>query len=243
MVIQKTAITVTYKRINGIKKAYYDNEESLKVFFNEATVLPVPNDAPAEIPRIIIKTLNEHAQLNISPIATTFEIYYDNEFQRNWRLCLNYIIERMTKVFDFLNTLTNNTYEYIGLITEVIYDEVKEHGTKKIAKNLLNSQKIKNIHDINIKYTFIEDKTFFVNIMLQNARIFKNNFSLNEPGCLQKNVQINESIGAVIDINDRYAFNMHNNYESDSSTLNDLVEHMDNIINNKLELLIEKGEY
>ena len=94
-----------------------------------------------------------------------------------------------------------------------------------------------------IKYTFIEDKTFFVNIMLQNARIFKNNFSLNEPGCLQKNVQINESIGAVIDINDRYAFNMHNNYESDSSTLNDLVEHMDNIINNKLELLIEKGEY
>ena len=71
MLIQGTSITVTYKKIEGIKKVYYNNEEILKSFFNEATVLPVPDDAPVEIPRIIIKTLNEHAQLNISPVAAT----------------------------------------------------------------------------------------------------------------------------------------------------------------------------
>ena len=49
----------------------------MKEHFNEATVLPIPDDAPLEIPRIIIKSLNEHSQLNISPIATTLQINYN----------------------------------------------------------------------------------------------------------------------------------------------------------------------
>lgn len=83
MIIQGTSITVTYKKIEGIKKVYYNNEEILKAFFNEATVLPIPDDAPFEIPRILIKTKNEHAQLNISPIAATFEVHYDAGFERD----------------------------------------------------------------------------------------------------------------------------------------------------------------
>ena len=74
MLIQGTSITITYKKIEGIKKAYYNNEEILKQYFNEATALPIPDDAPIDIPRIIVKTINEHAQLNISPTATTFEV-------------------------------------------------------------------------------------------------------------------------------------------------------------------------
>ena len=98
MLIQGTSISVTYKKIEGIKKAYYNNEEILKNYFNEATVLPVPDDAPVEIPRIIIKTLHEHAQLNISPVAATFEIHYNAGFEKNWELCAQYIAERMEKV-------------------------------------------------------------------------------------------------------------------------------------------------
>ena len=47
MLIQGTSITVNYKKIEGIKKVYYNNEDILKDFFNEAAVLPVPDDAPA----------------------------------------------------------------------------------------------------------------------------------------------------------------------------------------------------
>ena len=119
MLIQGTSITIMYKRIEGIKKAYYNNENILKEFFNEATVLPVPDEAPDEIPRILIKTLNEHAQLNISPIATTFEIFYNDGFERDWKACASYIFKRMEKIFEFLNMLTNNNYEYIGLVTRI----------------------------------------------------------------------------------------------------------------------------
>ena len=147
MLIQGTSITVTYKKVTGIKKVYYNHEEILKPFFNEATVLPVPDDAPVEIPRIIVKTLNEHAQLNISLVAATFEVHYDAGFERNWDACSKYIVERMTKVFEFLNILTDNTYEYVGLVSRLVYDEVNQNGAMKIAENLLNSKKINNIYE------------------------------------------------------------------------------------------------
>lgn len=243
MVIKGTSITVTYKKIEGIKKVYYNNEEILKDFFNEATVLPVPDDAPVEIPRIIIKTLNEHAQLNISPVAATFEAHYDAGFERNWDACAKYLVERMSKVFQFLNILTNNTYEYVGLVSNILYDEVEQNGAKKIADNLLNSVGIKNIYDINIKYTFVEKDNIFVNIMLQNARLYPEGMNVNSAGFLGMNGEVPESIGAIIDINDRYGFNMDENYKSNCNMLNELIQFMGNIINNKLGTLIEKGEY
>lgn len=243
MIIQGTSITVTYKKIEGIKKVYYNNEEILKDFFNEATVLPIPDDAPFEIPRILIKTKNEHAQLNISPTAATFEVHYDAGFERDWKPCSEYIIARMAKVFEFLNILTGNTYEYIGLVSNIIYDEIAQEGTQKIAANLLNTKKIDNIYDINIRYTFVEEENLFVNIMLQNARLFKNGITTNEAGALSIQDQIAESIGAIIDINDRYGFNTNVEYKSDSGMLNKLIDVMGNIINNKLVALIEKGEY
>lgn len=243
MLIQGTSISVTYKRIDGIKKAYYNNEELLRDFFNEATVLPVPDDAPVEIPRIIIKTLHEHAQLNISPVAATFEVHYNDGFEKDWNVCAQYIIERMVKVFEFLNILTSNNYEYIGVVSNIIYDEVATEGARKITETLLNSEKISDIHDVNIKYTFVENDNMFVNIMLQNARLFKQGLMIDKAGALCADNQISESIGAIIDINDRYGFNSNPNYKSDSNMLEILLNSMSNIINNKLHILIERGEY
>ena len=149
----------------------------------------------------------------------------------------------MSKVFEFLNLLTDNTYEYVGLISTILYDEVNENGAEKLSRSLLNAHKISNIHDINIKYTFVEDENVFVNIMLQNARLFKSEADGNKAGSLGINEQIAESIGAIVDINDRYGFNTNIDYKSDSSMLNKLIESMGNVINNKLKTLIEKGEY
>ncbi len=243
MNIIKTSISVCYKRIEEIKKVYYNNDAILKPFFNEATVLPVPDDAPSEIPRIIIKTLHEHAQLNISPIAATFEINYNDGFERSWSKCAEYINKRMNCVFEFLNLMTQNSYEYIGLISNVLYDEVQKNGAQKLSDTLLNSASINGIYDINIKYTFVENKNMFVNIMLQNARIFDEQADFETAGGFAKTTQKAESIGAIIDINDRYGFNNDDSYKSNSDMLKKLMERMTDIIDNKLSALIEKGVY
>lgn len=243
MLIQGTSVSVTYKKIDGIKRVYYNNEDILKQYFNEATVLPIPDDAPLEIPRIIVKTLHEHAQLNISPIATTFEVHYNDGFERDWGECAKYITERMSKVLEFLNILTDNNYEYIGVVSNVVFDEISQDGAKLLSTTLLNTQSIKDIYDINIRYTFVENDNIFVNIMLQNARMFKPGINMEQAGELVSDNQIAESIGAVIDVNDRYGFNSDKSYKSDSSKLQMILNSMSNIINNKLYNLVKRGEY
>ena len=243
MLIKGTSVSVTYKRIGEIKKNYYNNEEILKEHFNEATVLPVPEEAPVEIPRIIIKTKNDHGQLNITPIATTFEVVYNDGFERDWNACARYLTERMKSVFEFLNIMTGNKYEYVGLVSNVLYDEVQADGAKKIADVLLNAEKIHEIQDINIKYTFVENNSMYVNITLQNARLFEDDLDFSKARALNRTKQMKESIAAIIDINDRWLYNVEDNYTSSNKKLTELMNSMSDVINGKLGLLIEKGEY
>lgn len=52
MLIKSTSVSIKYKKIDNIKRTYFMNEELLKEQFNEATVLPIPDDAPIEIQTI-----------------------------------------------------------------------------------------------------------------------------------------------------------------------------------------------
>lgn len=243
MLIKNTSISIKYKKIDNLKISYFMNKEKLDKHFNEATVLPIPDDAPLEIPRIIIKSSNEHSQLNISPIASTLQINYDNGFEEDWEKCEEYIQEKMKIVFLFLNILTKNEYEYIGIVSEIFLDEYPENGAKILAHNLLKNSEGLSIYDLNIRYTFIENDNIFINIMLQNVRLFKEGIDDDIAGNLSSNNQVSEPIGAVIDINDRYGYNSCKDYKTDSSKLSVVVAKMTEVINRKLEGLIERGVY
>lgn len=242
MRIQETTVTITYNRVDNIKRSYLQYKDLLK-HFNEATMLPIPDDAPLEIPRIIIKSLNEHAQLNISPIATTLAVKYDNGFENNWQMCSGYLNERIVSIFDLLDRITNQNYKYIGLVSTILFDDVTKNGAQVITRNLLNTEKIKDLYDVNIKYTFAEDENTFVNIMLQNARIYNSTATGEHSGELSPENQVYESIGAIIDINDRKGYNENKQYKSDRNKLQGLIDYMDEIVTFKLELLLKKGEY
>lgn len=243
MLIKNTSISIKYQKIDNLKKNYFLNEDILKEHFNEATVLPIPDDAPLEIPRIIIKSLNEHSQLNISPIATTLQINYKEGFEKDWKKCEQYIQQKMKIVFSFLNIMTNNEYEYIGVITEVLLDEYMKDGAQILAHNLLKNSVDSSIYDLNIRYTFVESDNIFVNIMLQNARLFKNGIDGEIAGSLSMDNQVSESIGVVIDINDRYGYNTCHDYKTDSSKLDFIIAEMTVVMNSKLRGLLEKGAY
>ncbi len=242
MLIQSTSVTVNYKKIDSIKKAYINNEEKLKNHFNSGTVLPIPDDAPLEYPRIMATTHNEHGQLSISPTGTTFRVVYNNGFEQDWGKCSDYLKKRMYSVFSLLNSFTEDTYEYIGLVSTILFDDIKNNGTRIIAKNLLKSQNINDLYDIDVKFTFVKNEKIFTNITLQNARIFKQGVNISKAGDMSSKNQIEESVGVILDINDRYCFNNDPNYQSNSRVLDELIECMDDVINNKLEPLVKKGE-
>lgn len=243
MLIQETSISLRYKKIDNLKKTYFINEHILKEQFNEATVLPIPDDAPFDVPRIIVKSKNEHSQLNITPVNATLQITYNDGFERDWNSCKQYILEKMNSVFEFLNILTNNEYEYMGIVSTILMDEYKGDTTRLLSQNLLNGNMKRDIYDLNIKYTFAEDEKFFVNIVLQNARLFRDGIVQNDAGALCQANQLAEAVGVIVDINDRFGFNNSVTYKTDRSMLEQLVEKLSNILDDRLKLLIEQGVY
>lgn len=243
MIIQQTAISLRYKKIDNLKRMYFANEEILKDQFNEATVLPIPDDAPFDVPRIVVSSKNEHSQFNITPVNATLQTNYNDGYEKDWQACKNYIIQKMDSVFSFLNVMTKNEYEFIGIVTTILIDGLNDKPTKILTNNLLNWSSQKDIYDLNIRYTFVEEERYFVNIALQNARLFNNAMQSDIAGSLGIKNQVAEAVGAIIDINDRYGFNNDSNYKTNQSTLDRLVEILSNNIDNKLRMLIEEGVY
>lgn len=242
MIVKSTALSVKYSKIENIKKHYFLHEEILEDIFNEATVLPVPDNAPMEVPRIIVNTKNEHAQLSITPIAATIQIIYDNGYEFQWEKCEIYIKNLMKKVFIFLDSMTNNSYEYMGIVTTMLLDEYYGDVAHILANNLLKVDN-ENLYDINLKYTFTKNKEEYINISIQNTRIFDAQSNESIAGGLNEEYQVGQHIGVDVDINNRYAFNSQKDYKTTSQKIDDLLSTMTEVISDKLDVLIKKGVY
>lgn len=241
MLIKSTSLTIKYKKINNLKKMFFLHNEVLDTAFNEATVLPIPENAPDEIPRIILTTKNEHAQLSITPVAAAVQIEYDNGYELDWEKCENYLKDLMRIVLNFFDFMTQNSYEYMGIITTLFLDDYMGNVTHTLSKNLLKADN-KELYDINLKYTFTKADEF-INISLQNARLFKKGIDENCAGALGSDNEVCQYVGASIDINNRYGFNTIKNYETTSEKISSLLETMTNVVQEKLETLVVEGVY
>lgn len=242
MIVQNSAVNIMFTRCENIKKQYILNEEVLKEKFNEANILPIPNDAPTEIPRILVKTKGEHSQLSIAPEATNFQTVYTDEYTDDWKLCEEYIKSRIDDVFRLIDTFAAEKYKYIGIVTNLIWDDIKEDGNKKLFNNLFGKMPVDNLDDLVVKYTYIEDERYYVNITLQSVRVYDDSND-NEAGNYADDRLKGHTVGVTLDVNDRYLFNKQKGYTSNKHSFEKLLDLTTKIIDNKLKNLVEKGAY
>lgn len=239
MNINQVLITIKYSQIKELQRQYYINSRILDDYFCPAIATPIPDNEFLEVPRLIIKSIHGHSELNVSPLALTFNVF---KIDYNWNECIKYITERLDIIKKFLDKLNvDNKIEYIGLIVN-LSRECKDDACKVLSSSLLGKSQ-KNLFDLNIRYTFVENDREYVNIQVQNVRAFKKNIGMDTSSDLLDSYLNQNVIGVTIDINDRYAFNNDKNYKSSISVTNELINKMTIIINNKVDTLIEKGEY
>ena len=103
MLIQNTSVTVNYKKIDGIKNAYINNEEKLHKYFNLGTVLPIPDNAPSPF---YFMELSGHKP------ADTKTMY----------------VERYSVSFHIIAEPTPSsvpTYRYIKMLEEALTDDIQ----------------------------------------------------------------------------------------------------------------------
>jgi len=242
MIFQNSIVNITFPRVENLKKIYFLNDEILKREFDEPTVLPVPDDAPSEIPRIVSTSSGGHSKLSINSEMISLQTYYTHEYQNNWELCKEYLNNKINNLFEFADKLTEGNFNYIGLMTNVIWNDSPD-GTKVITEKLSKLKTKKEIYDIAFRYTFIENEKYFVNANIQNVRVFNSSGDARIAGELCNDLLKENVIGINIDVNDRYQFNNNRDYVSNKNEFANIMQITSDFLSCEIENFINKGEY
>lgn len=242
-IIKQTNLNLVYPRIMEYRKKFANSEDILQEYFMPSTILPIPDQVEDEVPRIIAQTKNGHSMLNISLSVSSFTTNYDRDFVFDWNKCREYLTQRCSNIYDIIGNMTENNNIFVGLITNVEIDDLGEDGLEVLKKSLCSEKagKMGEIYDLSCKLTYVYKKRYYINITLENNREFRTHQSVD--GRLYMDGEQKHTVAALIDINDRYAANSDMNYKSKKEAFDEILHITSNIIDNKLENLVRKGEF
>ena len=243
MIIKQTNLNLVYPRIMEYRKKFANSEDILQQYFMPSTILPIPEQVQDEVPRIIAQTKNGHSVLNIALSVSSFITNYNGEFVSDWNKCKEYVAQRCSDIYQMIDNMTENNNTFVGLITNVEIDDLDGTGLEILKKSLFGeeTEKMGELYDLSCKLTYVYKNRYYINITLQNLREFSVQQYSNGRTCITG--ERKHTISASIDINDRYAANNDVNYKSKKEAFDEILQITSNIIDNKLENLVRKGEF
>ena len=243
MIIKQTNLNLVYPRIMEYRKKFANSEDILQQYFMPSTILPIPEQVQDEVPRIIAQTKNGHSVLNIALSVSSFITNYNGEFVSDWNKCKEYLAQRCSDIYQIIDNMTENNNTFVGLITNVEIDDLDGTGLEILKKSLFGeeTEKMGELYDLSCKLTYVYKNRYYINITLQNLREFSVQQYNNGRTCIAG--ERKHTVSASIDINDRYAANNDVNYKSKKEAFDGILQITSNIIDNKLENLVRKGEF
>jgi hypothetical protein len=221
----------------SIRESIFTLESRLSEDFPKPFILvPLPNEAPMEFPRISATSHHGFSTLNISLNNFQLITNFSNDYSADWKKCKEYVENHVYKLIDIVQPIFRQKPYYCGFTVNLLR-EMDGDAVETLKKNFVSPNVNGRIYDYFNRFTFLKDK-FYINIQLQNQRIQPNQVLL--PGMLKQNEQKNV-IGIVLDINDRYEFNYNPGYTTNPDSIRSILDLTDDIIRNKLEKFVEEG--
>jgi len=239
MHIINRAFNLFFPPIPSIRERLFELEKHLGSLFSVPfTLLPIPNEAPPELPRITAITPHGFSSLNVTLNSFQFATNYSEDFSRDWGKCVEYINSHIFKVCDALQPFFSRIL-FSGLTLNLLLHTQEKNAVEVLADSFLKTGVHANIYDFMQKYTFVSGNSYYINIQMQNQRLPQ--IQPNFFGSL-KDFEASNRIGITLDINDRYSANYTPGYFSNAEKIRAIIDLSGDIITNKLESFVTTGE-
>jgi hypothetical protein len=241
MIFKNSICNIVFPKIDNMRRKAFEIEDHLQDYFNAVNTIPVPDNAPAEIPRISTTTHHGHSTLNISLNNAQLITSFDGDFNNDAKKALLYMEERVYKIANILGAYTNNVFLFSGLTTEIIVESADP--VQQIIGTLFKTIPKNKFHEINVKTTQIIRDKYYANIAISNERSYE---GFIPPGMDQiiklANMELkNHSLKYTIDVNDRHGFNTEIDYVSTIENIKEVFEIKRMILEQKLDQLLSEG--
>lgn len=198
------------------------------------TFLPeVGGIVPLNAPRVLGSDVDGKYRISLAPIVANIEqIKIDNDITLK-----ESVLGFQSRCFDLYSTVNKITSEILFCgITIGLEFSPDADAVELLENNFVKLETSQHLYDLGVKYTFVEDDKYYVNLTISNMR----------------DQQLNPTtISLQLDINDRYRFNVYNSSDSknendkysEGNVLQALVSICEDIIDNKIENLLKNGVY
>ncbi len=244
MLVRTARYNLFFPKVSNLRRKAFEIEETLSPYFTSVTLIPIPDDAPEEIPRIATSSHNGHSTLNISLTNAQISTSYDEKFERDWESCLSYLKERVFQISNVLSSYIEGDFLFSGLTTEIVFDDLGENTPLELIKTrFLNYKGAQEPYDLEYKMTFVVDDSYYVNITFSNMRIYE---GIHQAGAgIMQFSELQETanlLGVVVDINNRFAFNHKKDHHSSQDSIEKIFEITYGLLDSRLKKMIEEGE-
>ncbi len=241
MFIIDSKVNVVYEEVEGIVKKFYISSDYLEESFEEAEYYPLPEDAPAGIPRFVLKSKGGYSELYFAKNIMQLETKYDGAYRSDWALCAENISQKIDGIYKVLDMIAEGKYLFSGIKVRVIYDEEQKNGTQRLKDSILKINSQRELFDIDCKLTYV-DNGWYINIALANVRSYEEedlDQDVMRPGMLKEGGT--NAIMVTIDVNDRYSYNADISTTSSGQSMKKMIQKVGEIMKN-MPTIIEKGE-
>lgn len=243
--IEGSQFSVFFPRQINIRKHFFNIESIFSNKFSSPfQLLPIPDDAPAEIPRIEAHSQNGHSKLNISQSHILFQTHYDSGWEIDWGRISQYLSENMGLIYKALESLGLVSLNFAGLVVEMYYPlGNNEQAIRKLKDIYLKSDlAASEFIDLNLRFTQVKEGKYYINYHVSNSRKFEGAAQIPRlvPAYLKEH---GHGVSLKLDINDRYAYNYQREYISDSQEGLQLLNLVGTVFSKGIDNLLESGGF
>jgi hypothetical protein len=183
-IVVKSGFSIIYQPLINIRKLVFDMEERFKGEFQSPELIPVPDEAPPEIPRIIFRSTFGHSTLAITPIRTDLNTEYDEAYNLDIYKCFDYIANKSKSIQDFISV---SKIEPIGIalslnvrwpVIQTSHNEfVRELQRKFLPDHLHND----SVEDFKIEQYSRVDDILGVRNTFNTYRVYQSKVPITSP--------------------------------------------------------------
>ena len=246
MFITESIIGFSFPRKAKIRQTALGLEETLGSFMAlPLQILPVPEDAPQDIPRAFGNSQGGHSTLTLTQVTANFKTIYDGNFNTEWDLCFDYLTEKVKLLFPFVNEIANGEILNFGIVLKIIYRSNIGESAHRIVKTIIKSNNLPSeLDELSLKTTFYQNEKYYVNFLIESLR----NYATSQVGdrddiqILSKS-PIAEALQFSIDVNDRYIGNFSSDYFTSEETSKEIMQIVSNIVRIRLEKIYSDGDW
>jgi len=210
--------TVIFPRLTDIQSRTTAFDSLLKEQYQQVVKLPVPEELPAEMPRLLYTSLHGHSQIIVSQVTCTFQVNFSADWQSAPEKIRAYLEERIGLLYEMVHALEGNRVLFAGLSLMMNLPSKIPDGEiiNLLRQRLAAETAVDSLHDLEIKIVRVVEGMFFSNIRYKNYRAFPPPGTNEAVMPMPREKAVESGVQILGDFNDRFAYNEKADYTSPS---------------------------